>query len=210
MKGQAPQVTEGEIRSTVQNINRQYNQFARLGAMNSLTPEQIRQGLLNGEYSQSDLEQLRIRNPQKYNEFMGYDDKATATENAAYNANAMYNLTTGKSIKQEQSTEEKFLQVVQKFFGNINYNSKELVESYKRELNSPEIQKNKTKMLDAKREMEDIDDELETLREDIRNQYPGISKSQLNSIVQDRSYKLLKRKNELHKDYTRAEGEMKF
>ena len=138
---------------------------------------------------------------------MGYDDKATATENAAYNANAMYNLTTGKGIKQEQSTEEKFLQVVQKFFGNINYNSKELVESYKRELNSPEIQKNKTKMLDAKRE---IDDELETLREDIRNQYPGISKSQLNSIVQDRSYKLLKRKNELHKDYTRAEGEMKF
>ena len=114
VKGQAPQVTEGEIRSTVQNINRQYNQFARLGAMNSLTPEQIRQGLLNGEYSQSDLEQLRIRNPQKYNEFMGYDDKATATENAAYNANAMYNLTTGKGIKQEQSTEEKFLQVVQK------------------------------------------------------------------------------------------------
>ena len=172
MKGQAPQVTEGEIRSTVQNINRQYNQFARLGAMNSLTPELIRQGLLNGEYSQSDLEQLRIRNPQKYNEFMGYDDKATATENAAYNANAMYNLTTGKSIKQEQSTEEKFLQVVQKFFGNINYNSKELVESYKRELNSPEIQKYKTKMLDAQREMQEIDDDLESLREDLTRQYP--------------------------------------
>ena len=210
VKGQAPQVTEGEIRSTVQNINRQYNQFARLGAMNSLTPEQIRQGLLNGEYSQSDLEQLRIRNPQKYNEFMGYDDKATATENAAYNANAMYNLTTGKSIKQEQSTEEKFLQVVQKFFGNINYNSKELVESYKRELNSPEIQKYKTKMLDAQREMQEIDDDLETLREDLTRQYPWISKSQLNSILQDRSYKLLKRKNELHKDYTRAKGEVEF
>nr|DAE11944.1 MAG TPA: hypothetical protein [Myoviridae sp. ctBtT5] len=172
VKGQAPQVTEGEIRSTVQNINRQYNQFARLGAMNSLTPEQIRQGLLNGEYSQSDLEQLRIRNPQKYNEFMGYDDKATATENAAYNANAMYNLTTGKGIKQEQSTEEKFLQVVQKFFGNINYNSKELVESYKRELQNPEIQKYKTKMLDAQREMQEIDDDLESLREDLTRQYP--------------------------------------
>nr|DAQ94337.1 MAG TPA: hypothetical protein [Caudoviricetes sp.] len=140
--------------------------------MNSLTPEQIRQGLLNGEYSQSDLEQLRIKNPQKYNEFMGYDDKATATENAAYNANAMYNLTTGKGIKQEQSTEEKFLQVVQKFFGNINYNSKELVESYKRELNSPEIQKYKTKMLDAQREMQEIDDDLESLREDLTRQYP--------------------------------------
>ena len=164
MKGQAPQVTEGEIRSTVQNINRQYNQFARLGAMNSLTPEQIRQGLLNGEYSQSDLEQLRIRNPQKYNEFMGYDDKATATENAAYNANAMYNLTTG--------TEEKFLQIVQKFYGDISYNGKELVESYKRELNSPEIQKYKTKMLDAQREMQEIDDDLETLREDLTKQYP--------------------------------------
>lgn len=210
VKGQAPQVTEGEIRSTVQNINRQYNQFARLGAMNSLTPEQIRQGLLNGEYSQSDLEQLRIRNPQKYNEFMGYDDKATATENAAYNANAMYNLTTGKGVKQEQSTEEKFLQVVQKFFGNINYNSKELVESYKRELNSPEVQKYKTKMLDAQREMQEIDDDLESLREDLTKQYPWISKSQLNSILQDRSYKLLKRKNELHKDYTRAKGEVEF
>ena len=103
---------------------------------------------------------------------MGYDDKATATENAAYNANAMYNLTTGKGIKQEASTEEKFLQVVQKFFGNINYNSKELVESYKRELNSPEIQKYKTKMLDAQREMQEIDDDLETLREDLTRQYP--------------------------------------
>lgn len=210
VKGQAPQVTEGEIRSTVQNINRQYNQFARLGAMNSLTPEQIRQGLLNGEYSQSDLEQLRIRNPQKYNEFMGYDDKATATENAAYNANAMYNLTTGKGIKQEASTEEKFLQIVQKFYGDISYNGKELVESYKRELNSPEIQRYKTKMLDAQREMQEIDDDLETLREDLTKQYPWISKSQLNSILQDRSYKLLKRKNELHKDYTRAKWEVEF
>lgn len=206
---QAPDVSHGEVRNTVENIQRQYHQLSRVSAMNGLSAEKIREGLLNGTYSQNDLEQLRQRNPEKYNEYLAYHNKRNTVEDAAHNAKVLYNLWTGNSVKEERSTEEILLKMVEQFFWKINYDES-IVDRYKEALNSPGIQKQKDKMLDAQREMDDIDDELDTLRDDIKRQYPWIPKSQLNAIVQDRSIKLLKRKNELHKDYQRAKGDVQF
>lgn len=206
---QAPDVSSGEVRNTVENIQRQYHQLSRVSAMNGLSAEKIREGLLNGTYSQNDLEQLRLKNPEKYNEYLAYHNKRNTVEDAAHNAKVLYNLWTGNSVKEERSTEEILLKMVEQFFGKINYDEN-IVNRYKEALNSPGIQKQKDKMLDAQREMDDIDDELDTLRDDIKRQYPWIPKSQLNAIVQDRSVKLLKRKNELHKDYQRAKGDVQF
>lgn len=61
--------------------------------------------------------------------------------------------------------------MVEQFFGKINYDES-IVDRYKEALNSPGIQKQKDKMLDAQREMDDIDDELDSLRDDIKGQYP--------------------------------------
>lgn len=206
---QAPDVSPGEVRNTVENIQRQYHQLSRASAMNGLSAEKIREGLLNGTYSQNDLEQLRLKNPEKYNEYLAYHNKRNTVEDAAHNAKVLYNLWTENTVKEEKNTEEILLQIVEKFFGRIEYNDN-IAKEYKEALNSPNIQKQKEKMLNAQKEMDEIDDELEILRADIKKQYPWIPKSQLNAIVQDRSVKLLKRKNELHKDYQRAKGDVQF
>ena len=64
------------------------------------------------------------------------------------------------------------MEAMEKFFGNINYNSKEIVESYKQALNSPEIQRRNSKVLTTQREMDEIDEDLDTMREDLTRQYP--------------------------------------
>ena len=64
------------------------------------------------------------------------------------------------------------MEAMEKFFGNINYNSKEIVESYKQALNSPEIQRWNSKVLTTQREMDEIDEDLDTMREDLTRQYP--------------------------------------
>lgn len=89
---QAPDVSSGEVRNTVENIQRQYHQLSRVSAMNGLSAEKIREGLLNGTYSQNDLEQLRLKNPEKYNEYLAYHNKRNTVEDAAHNAKVLYNL----------------------------------------------------------------------------------------------------------------------
>ena len=210
VKSQAPQVSQGEISNTVKNIQRQWLQHSRIGMMGTASVDQIRNGILNGQFSQSDLELLRTQNPQKYQEYLAHDEKLNAMSNAKHNAGLMNKLYNWENVKEERSNQDLVMEAMEKFFGNINYNSKEIVESYKQALNSPEIQRRNSKVLTAQREMDEIDEDLDTMREDLTRQYPWISKTQLNQILYDRSYKAMRRKNELHRDYIMARGETQF
>ena len=210
VKSQAPQVSQGEISNTVKNIQRQWLQHSRIGMMGTASVDQIRNGILNGQFSQSDLELLRTQDPQKYQEYLAHDEKLNAMSNAKHNAGLMNKLYNWESVKEERSNQDLVMEAMEKFFGNINYNSKEIVESYKQALNSPEIQRRNSKVLTAQREMDEIDEDLDTMREDLTRQYPWISKTQLNQILYDRSYKAMRRKNELHRDYIMARGETQF
>ena len=210
VKSQAPQVSQGEISNTVKNIQRQWLQHSRIGMMGTASVDQIRNGILNGQFSQSDLELLRTQNPEKYQEYLAHDEKLNAMSNAKHNAGLMNKLYNWESVKEERSNQDLVMEAMKKFFGNINYNSKEIVESYKQALNSPEIQRRNSKVLAAQREMDEIDEDLDTMREDLTRQYPWISKTQLNQILYDRSYKAMRRKNELHRDYIMARGETQF
>lgn len=210
VKSQAPQVSQGEISNTVKNIQRQWLQHSRIGMMGTASVDQIRNGILNGQFSQSDLELLRTQNPQKYQEYLAHDEKLNAMSNAKHNANLTNKMYRWESVKEERSNQDLVMEAMEKFFGNINYNSKEIVESYKQALNSPEIQRRNSKVLAAQREMDEIDEDLDTMREDLTRQYPWISKTQLNQILYDRSYKAMRRKNELHRDYIMARGETQF
>lgn len=210
VKSQAPQVSQGEISNTVKNIQRQWLQHSRIGMMGTASVDQIRNGILNGQFSQSDLEILRTQNPEKYQEYLAHDEKLNAMSNAKHNANLTNKLYRWESVKEERSNQDLVMEAMEKFFGNINYNNKEIVESYKQALNSPEIQRRNSKVLTAQREMDEIDEDLDTMREDLTRQYPWISKTQLNQILYDRSYKAMRRKNELHRDYIMARGETQF
>lgn len=210
VKSQAPQVSQGEISNTVKNIQRQWLQHSRIGAMGTASVEQIRNGLLNGQFSQSDLEILRTQNPEKYQEYLAHDEKMNAMSNAKHNAGLMNKLYNWESVKGEKTNQDLIMEAMEKFFGNINYNSKEIVDAYKEAINSSEIQKWNSKMLRTQKEMDEIDDDLDSLRDDLKRQYPWISKAQLNALVYDRSYKSMKRKNELHRDYIQARGEVQF
>lgn len=210
VKSQAPQVSQGEISNTVKNIQRQWLQHSRIGMMGTASVDQIRNGILNGQFSQSDLEILRTQNPEKYQEYLAHDEKLNAMSNAKHNANLTNKLYRWENVKEERSNQDLIMEAMEKFFGNINYNSKEIVESYKQALNSPEIQRRNSKVLTAQREMDEIDEDLDTMREDLTRQYPWISKTQLNQILYDRSYKAMRRKNELHRDYIMARGETQF
>ena len=210
VKSQAPQVSQGEISNTVKNIQRQWLQHSRIGAMGTASAEQIRNGLLNGQFSQSDLEILRTQNPEKYQEYLAHDEKMNAMSNAKHNAGLMNKLYNWESVKGEKTNQDLIMEAMEKFFGNINYNSKEIVDAYKEAINSSEIQKWNSKMLRTQKEMDEIDDDLDSLRDDLKRQYPWISKAQLNALVYDRSYKSMKRKNELHRDYIQARGEVQF
>ena len=55
--------------------------------MGTASVDQIRNGILNGQFSQSDLELLRTQKPQKYQEYLAYDEKMNAMSNAKHNAN---------------------------------------------------------------------------------------------------------------------------
>ena len=210
VKSQAPQVSQGEISNTVKNIQRQWLQHSRIGAMGTASAEQIRNGLLNGQFSQSDLEILRNQNPEKYQEYLAHDEKMNAMSNAKHNAGLMNKLYNWESVKGEKTNQDLIMEAMEKFFGNINYNSKEIVDAYKEAINSSEIQKWNSKMLRTQKEMDEIDDDLDSLRDDLKRQYPWISKAQLDALVYDRSYKSMKRKNELHRDYIQARGEVQF
>lgn len=210
VKSQAPQVSQGEISNTVKNIQRQWLQHSRIGAMGTASAEQIRNGLLNGQFSQSDLEILRNQNPEKYQEYLAHDEKMNAMSNAKHNAGLMNKLYNWESVKGEKTNQDLIMEAMEKFFGNINYNSKEIVDAYKEAINSNEIQRWNSKMLRTQKEMDEIDDDLDSLRDDLKRQYPWISKAQLNALVYDRSYKSMKRKNELHRDYIQARGEVQF
>ena len=172
VKSQAPQVSQGEISNTVKNIQRQWLQHSRIGAMGTASAEQIRNGLLNGQFSQSDLEILRNQNPEKYQEYLAHDEKMNAMSNAKHNAGLMNKLYNCESVKGEKTNQDLIMEAMEKFFGNINYNSKEIVDAYKEAINSSEIQKWNSKMLRTQKEMDEIDDDLDSLRDDLKRQYP--------------------------------------
>ncbi|MDO4713962.1 MAG: hypothetical protein Q4B28_04960 [bacterium] len=209
VRSEAQGVSDRDIHNTVRNIQSQYLQYGRLGAMRTGSVEKLREGLLNGQYSQSDLELLKTQDPERYNEYLAYEEKMNAMSNAKHNAMVGQKLMDGESVKEERKQEEILIEKAKEYLGVVDY-KEEIIEQYKESLKAPEIQKHKNKMLDAQREMEEIDDSLDTLREDLMKQYPGIPRTQLNAILQDRSYKLLKRKNELHRDYIRSRGEVQF
>jgi len=142
--------------------------------------------------SDSDLEQLKLNNPLKYNETMAQINKKNEL------------IKYDQQINWVESTD--YNQYIKQYAMNMLSASAaptNMFEQYKSEMNSPEMKDMQKWLADKEGEIKQIDLQLNSLRKEIEKRYEwtGASTSKINAIYNDEAFELSNLRNTLAIDY---------
>lgn len=148
----------------------------------------------SGNISDTDLEQLKLQNPNKYAELMANIDKKTA-------------LMKYDNMLNGEDKENPFQDIIKNWSNNmLNMAIKaptNIFSEYKEAMNSENIKNLQTELADKEWQIMQIDEQINQVRRNIeaRYEWKGASRGKINAIIQDEIWKLQESRNSLAIDY---------
>ena len=183
-----------EQRNTLDQWYKWYEKGVQLGAVpvNDLYTQYN-----NWDISQSDLETLRIYNPEKYAELQNQINKWAII--AAYDDDKWLD-TTGKTL--QDMAYDMAVQTFASLQDSSNWASKYFRE-YEEKMDSPEMMGLSDKTTELQEEIKNIQDQISTITKDVEKEYEWTwaTKSKINAIAADRTYDLQQQLRTLNNEY---------
>lgn len=178
-----------------QTLDTWYNGYQKWIELNSKTVSDLATQYKGWLISDSDLEQLRTANQQKYGEVMQYINKQTI-------------LSKYDEESTPSSSTNPFQWIIDQYYANMLYASQtnatsEMFENYKNQMNSPEMTELSDQLADKEWEIKEYQMELNRIKSDVEKRYAGTwaSRSKINAIIADESYHIQELMNTANLEY---------
>ena len=152
---------------------------------------------MNGQISTTDLENLRIANPDKYNQLQAQINKWSII--AAYDDNKNTSPTNIQEIGYNMAAE------AFRTMESGDYWTSQFFDEFKANMDSPEMMELSDKLTDIDEQRQNIADQISSMTKDIEKEYEWTwaTKSKINAIVSDRTYELQQQLRTLDHEYTK-------
>ncbi len=167
-----------------QTLDTWYNGYQRWMELNSKTVSDLATQYKNWLISDSDLEQLRTANQWKYGEVMQYINKQTI-------------LSKYDEENTPSASDNPFQAIIDQYYNNLltasqTNASSEMFENYKSQMNSPEMTEMSDQLADLDGQIKEYQNELNRIKSDVERRYEWTwaSKTKINAIIADESYKI--------------------
>ena len=178
-----------------QTLDTWYKGYQRGMELNSKAVSDIATQYKNWLVSDSDLEQLRTANQQKYGEVMNYINKQTILSKYDEESNVA-------------TSDNPFQSIIDQYTANMLSASQsnatsEMFENYKNQMNSPEMTELSDQLADKEWQIKEYQMELNRIKSDVEKRYEWTwaSKSKINAIIADESYKIQELMNTANLEY---------
>lgn len=152
---------------------------------------------MNGQISTTDLENLRIANPDKYNQLQAQINKWNII--SAYDDNKNTSPTNIQEIGYNMAAE------AFRTMESGDYWTSQFFDEFKANMDSPEMMELSDKLTDIDEQRQNIADQISSMTKDIEKEYEWTwaTKSKINAIVSDRTYELQQQLRTLDHEYTK-------
>lgn len=178
-----------------QTLDTWYNGYQKWLDLNSKTTSDLATQYKNWLISDSDLEQLRTANQQKYGEVMQYINKQTI-------------LSKYDEENTPSASTNPFQWIIDQYYANMLSASQtnatsEMFDNYKNQMNSPEMTELSDQLADKEWEIKEYQMELNRIKSDVERRYAGTwaSRSKINAIIADESYHIQELMNTANLEY---------
>lgn len=167
-----------------QTLDTWYNGYQKWLELNTKTTSDLATQYKNWLISDSDLEQLRTANQWKYGEVMNYINKQTI-------------LSKYDEESTPSASANPFQWIIDQYYNNLltasqTNASSEMFDNYKNQMNSPEMTEMSDQLADLDGQLKEYQNELNRIKSDVERRYEWTwaSKSKINAIIADESYKI--------------------
>lgn len=162
--------------------------------LNSKNTSDLSSLYINGNISDSDLEQLRLQNPNKYSEVMALNDKNSTL--------AKY----GDELNGKETSINPFQSIINNYASNMLSMStapSNMFAEYKAAMNSEEMKGMQSQLTDKEWEIKQLDLQINQLTSDVKSRYEGTGAtiSKINAIIADETSALQELRNAKAIDY---------
>lgn len=178
-----------------QTLDTWYKGYQRGMELNSKAVSDLATQYKNWLVSDSDLEQLRTANSAKYAEVMQYVNKQTILSKYDEEAN----------IAQQDNP---FQEIINQYYQNLLTASQtdaptSMFDEYKSQMSSPEMTELSDQLADKEWQIKEYQQELNRIKSDVEKRYEWTwaSKSKINAIIADESYKIQELMNTANLEY---------
>jgi len=170
--------------------------------------------ITSGSLTLENMKNLQIADPNKYAEVMAGVGKQKEIQGFQSDITAQENLygIEGTVVEKKDTIQDKMAEMYNQMYTltmNSAVSGKGVIDEYKKAINNPEITKMNDDLSAKTKEIADIDDQLYAMKGEVEKQYPWLSKSQLNSILADRSDDLQKMRRNIALDATELQTNLK-
>lgn len=178
-----------------QTLDTWYKGYQRGMELNSKAVSDIATQYKNWLVSDSDLEQLRTANQQKYGEVMNYINKQTILSKYDEESNVATSTNPFQSIIDQYTANM--------LSASQSNATSEMFENYKNQMNSPEMTELSDQLADKEGQIKEYQQELNRIKSDVEKRYEWTwaSKSKINAIIADESYKIQELMNTANLEY---------
>ena len=155
----------------------------------------------DGQISATELEWLRISNPEKYAELMNQINKWNIV--SAYDDDKWAD-TTGMNI--QDMAYQMAAQIFTKFMSwDTTTEATQYFRDLEEKMNSPEMMEIQDKTTDLQEQIENINDDRARIKKEVEEEYAGTgaTRSKINAIIADRSYELDLQLRTLNSEYNK-------
>lgn len=205
--------TSKDVENTVQSISSRLKpDLEKMERTNSLimtSSDKVAWDYFNGKISDTDLENIKLTDPAKYEEIKVANQKLEQSYISNQNIQIYWEILGDKKTQQVtipsplQQIQEKMLS----FFSNTNPTA-DVFAQYKAELNNPELVKMQDELSDSTRKLEDLDKTIKATADEVKAQYPWLSKSYIWALIQDRTDALMKQRDSLVLDLKNTQNKI--
>ena len=178
-----------------QTLDTWYNGYQKALTLNSKAVSDLATQYKNWLLSDSDLEQLRATNSWKYAELMEYVNKQSIL--------SKYDEETSIA-----SSDNPFQAIIDQYYANLLSASQtnatqEMFDNYKNQMNSPEMTEMSDQLADLEWQIKEYQSELNRIKSDVERRYEWTwaSKTKINAIIADESYKIQEAMNTANIQY---------
>lgn len=155
----------------------------------------------DGQVSATELEWLRISNPEKYAELQSQINKWNIV--AAYDDDKWVD-TTGMNL--QDMAYQMASQIFTKFMSwDTTTEATQYFRDLEEKMNSPEMMEIQDKTTDLQEQIENINDDRARIKKEVEEEYAGTgaTRSKINAIIADRSYELDLQLRTLNSEYNK-------
>ena len=151
----------------------------------------------DGQLSNTDLESLRITNPNKYAELQNQINKWAII--------AAYDDTTPTEKMNFQDIAYQMIAKSLNMMNSWDYWTSNIFSDYEEKMNSPEMMELSDQTTQLEEDIKNVQDDIDRMKEEVEREYAGAwaTRSKINAIIADRTYDLQLQLRTLNNEYTK-------